>query len=559
MCGIWACLGKTFAGVKDRMERLKGRGPEGTRHIHLEKATLGFSRLALNGLTDAGMQPMMHVSSRVAWICNGEIYNWNALAARHGLDCSGSDCSVLGPLWSTLQDPTAFFRTLDGVFAMALTDGLHAYVARDPYGVRPLFYTQGAGFICVASEMKALAGIGPIWPFEPGTWARIDLQTGRMIDAQRYHTTPWMKNPAYGSFEGLDSAKSALKQALVASVQKRLMAERPMAALLSGGLDSSLVAALVQRELKALGKPPLETFTVGFEGSQDVIHARLVADWIGSNHTEIITTPAEFLKVIPEVVHDIESYDITTVRASVGNWFVAREIRRRSGAKVIFNGDGADELFGSYLYIFRAPSDEAYEAEVTRLLDTIHLFDVLRSDRCISSHGLEPRTPFLDKQFVATVRSIGTEWLRPISNRHAAKQRPPQHDQPLSKPEKWLLRSAFESDNLLPPQVLWRQKEAFSDGVSDVEKPWFQRIHDFLEADDRLVARFNCWKGTLAEPGGSFSHLPPQTLEAFYYRTLFDKDYGASCETMIPYFWMPRWSGETADPSARTLSLYSHK
>ena len=218
---------------------------------------------------------------------------------------------------------------------------------------------------------------------------------------------------------------------------------------------------------------------------------------------------------------------------------MAREISRRSEAKVVFNGDGADELFGSYLYFFRAPSDEAYETEVTRLLDDLYQFDVLRSDRSISSHGLEPRTPFLDKQFVATVRSIGTQWLRPI----------PQ-EQPLSKPEKWLLRSAFEESGLLPPTVLWRQKEAFSDGVSDAEKPWYQRIQDALKDDAVLLARF--------QNPSLFSHLPPPTLEAFYYRTLFDKEYGPSCETMLPYFWMPRWSGETADPSARTLSLYKN-
>jgi len=539
MCGIWACLGKTFAGAKDRTERLKGRGPEGSRHVHLDKATLGFTRLALNGIGEVGMQPMMHVSSRVACICNGEIYNWKDLASRHTLDCSGSDCSVLGPLWSTLKAPTPFFRALDGVFAMVLVVGDYAYVARDPYGVRPLFYAEGGGCTYVASELKALEGLGTVWPFLPGTWSCVDLRTGRMTDAYSYHTVPWLKNPSYAA-DGLDAARLAVRQALLASVQKRVQCtERPVAALLSGGLDSSLVAALVQKELRALGKPPLETFTVGFQGSQDVAHARLVAEWIGSIHTEIITSPAAFLEVIPQVIHDIESYDITTVRASVGNWFVAREIRQRSEAKVIFNGDGADELFGSYLYFFRAPSDEAYEAEVTRLLTDLHLFDVLRSDRCISSHGLEPRTPFLDKQFVATVRSVGTQWLRPIPS-----------GQPLSKPEKWLLRSAFEEDGLLPPAVLWRQKEAFSDGVSDAEKPWYQRIQEWLATDAGLVALFK---------DHTFTHLPPSTLEAFYYRLLFDKDYGAPCEKTIPYFWMPRWSGETTDPSARTLSLYTNK
>lgn len=245
-----------------------------------------------------------------------------------------------------------------------------------------------------------------------------------------------------------------------------------------------------------------------------------MADWIGSNHTEIITTPAAFLEVLPQVVHDIESYDITTVRASVGNWFVAREISRRSEAKVVFNGDGADELFGSYLYFFRAPNDEAYETEVTRLLDDLYQFDVLRSDRSISSHGLEPRTPFLDKQFVATVRSIGTQWLRPIPK-----------EQPLSKPEKWLLRSAFEESDLLPPTVLWRQKEAFSDGVSDSEKPWYQRIQDALKNDAVLLARFQ--NPTL------FSHLPPPRSRPFTTEPSLTRSMGSNAKRRFPISGCP--------------------
>jgi asparagine synthase (glutamine-hydrolysing) len=304
------------------------------------------------------------------------------------------------------------------------------------------------------------------------------------------------------------------------------MTERPVAALLSGGLDSSLIAALVQRELVALGKPALETFTVGFENSPDVLHARQVATHIGSKHTEIIVTPDQFFEVIPQVIHDIESYDITSVRASVGNWFVSREIRRQSDAKVVFNGDGADELFGSYLYFFRSPDDESYEAEVSRLLTDIHKYDVLRSDRCISSHGLEPRTPFLDKQFVSLVRSVPTELLRPRKG---------------VKCEKWILRKAFEPFGLLPDSVLWRQKEAFSDGVSGTAKSWYQEIQERIPESG---------------PKQTFWYLTPQTEEAYYYRSIFHQHYGMEGEKVLSYFWMPKWSGETKDPSARTLSLY---
>ena len=225
---------------------------------------------------------------------------------------------------------------------------------------------------------------------------------------------------------------------------------------------------------------------------------------------------------------------------------MSREISRRSDAKVVFNGDGADELFGSYLYFFRAPDNESYEAETIRLLEDIHMYDVLRSDRSISSHGLEPRTPFLDKQFVALVKSIPTELLRPIRKelpKNVIGFGGPEFLQ-YCRPEKWLLRMAFHKENLLPRSVLWRQKEAFSDGVSGSAKSWYQEIQERIDSSDFEQNKDN------------FLYLPPQTPEAYYYRTLFHELYGCDGERVISYFWMPKWSNETKDPSARTLSLY---
>lgn len=551
MCGIWGCIGRcaTTDEIIECHTALHNRGPEA--HAVCDSsdcgnATLGFTRLALNGLGLAGMQPMRQ--GGFTWICNGEIYNWKELAERHGLLCqSESDCSVIGPLWAKFRDqPDQFFRSLDGVFALILVDSetKTVIVGRDPYGVRPLFQVADYNCTWFASEMKALKNKvpgSPIAHVKPGTYLRVSMESGGILDQQTYHTVPWIKNPSLTA----DMAMDAVRDSLVAAVRKRLMTERPIAALLSGGVDSSLIAALVQRELKALGKPPLETFTVGFEGSPDLKYAKEAATWMGSNHTEIIVTPDQFFEVIPQVIEDIESYDITTVRASVGNWFVSREISRRSDAKVVFNGDGADELFGSYLYFFRAPDHESYEAETIRLLEDIHKYDVLRSDRSISSHGLEPRTPFLDKQFVALVKSIPTELVRPVR-----KELPSQclgfgGDDFLryTRPEKWILRMAFERENLLPRTVLWRQKEAFSDGVSGAAKSWYQEIQDRVDPD-------------LLASAATFSHLPPQTPEATYYRILFDKIYGKDGEGVVSYFWMPKWSGETKDPSARTLSLY---
>jgi asparagine synthase (glutamine-hydrolysing) len=478
----------------------------------------------------------MH-SSAAAWVCNGEIYNWEALATQYTfVNKSGCDTEILGGLWTAVdKDPTRFFRSLDGVFAIVLVDleTQTAIIGRDPFGIRPLFYAETAdGGFMFASEMKALKGCATVHAFPPGSFATVSLDPGSpsSIVPQRYYEVPWLKNPSYGP-EGLGFAQQALRESLTVAVKKRLMTERPVAALLSGGIDSSLIAALVQRELKGLGKPPLETFSIGFEGSPDLFYARKVAEHIGSNHTEIVVTPDDFFAAIPDVIRAIESYDITTVRASVGNWMVSREIARRSHAKVVFNGDGSDEVFGSYLYFFRAPNDEAFEAESGRLLQDIHLYDVLRSDRSISSHGLEARTPFLDRQFVAVARSIATTWRRPVRGQ---------------RPEKWILRTAFEPEGLLPPEVLWRQKEAFSDGVSGQQKSWYQEVQERVGSSSQSIA----------ETQARWPHLTPRTAEAIYYRALFDESYGPSCESVFPYFWMPKWSGETQDPSARTLSLY---
>jgi len=535
MCGVLAILGSKI--VKERSEsllkKLAGRGPEGGRLLEGDRFQLGFTRLAINGLDSSGMQPMQ--GGGIAWMCNGEIYNYKELAKAYGIPPTGSDCSVLGPLFmklGALTDARTFFQSLDGVFAMVIiSDGI-AYVARDPYGVRPLYVgysveTSGAvRRIVFASELKALdlKDCSIVEPFPPGHYAAYDLKTLNRIGFEPYHSVPWIKNPFYSVAA---EAQTALRCALEVAVKKRMMTERPVAALLSGGLDSSLVAALVQKELLASGKGVLKTFSIGFEGSEDLRHARLVADHIRSDHTEIVMTAADFFEAIPEVIKSIESYDITTVRASVGNWLVSREISRRTDCKVVFNGDGSDEVLGGYKYFYSSPSDEAFESETSRLLQDIHNFDVLRSDRSISSHGLEPRTPFLDKQFVAVAKSISTLLRRPVKG---------------FRPEKQILRLAFD-DGLLPQEVLFRAKEAFSDGVSGLEKSWYTEC---MERSEALVDPE--WRSK----AGKFKHLTPQTAEAYYYRTLFNQDYG-SAENCIPYFWMPRWVN-ASDPSARTLA-----
>jgi asparagine synthase (glutamine-hydrolysing) len=554
MCGIWACFGTSAPEqTKNATTKVLPRGPEAIQTLDISNIHLGFTRLAINGLTDEGMQPMFDGKSTY-WICNGEIYNWKDLAARHSIQLSKntSDTAILGHLWHKLgRNPDIFFKALDGVFALILVDleRNEILVGRDPYGVRPLF--QGRDIktsnLYFASEMKALYDCeDQISSFNPGHYATYTITDEAVLrlSYKVYHTVPWLKNPLWSpdAPDGLKEATVALRYALQAAVKKRLMTERPCAALLSGGIDSSLICSLVQSELKALGKPPLKTFSIGFEGSPDLAYARKVAEHIGSDHTEIISTPDEFFNAIPEVVKATETYDITSIRASVGNWMVCREIAKRTDCKVVFNGDGSDEVFGSYLYFFRAPSDEEFEAESANLLENIHMYDVLRSDRSISSHGLEARTPFLDKQFVAVARAIATIWRRP---RRAGMERS-SGEIADGQVEKWILRKAFEGTGLLPDEVLWRQKEAFSDGVSSKKKSWYEEIQD-------RIGSSNSNKTT------TYTYLPPPTPEAKYYRDIFTELYGDRCARVLKYFWMPKWSGETTDPSARTLSVYNQQ
>lgn len=556
MCGIWFRLGPMMVihNPKTWIETLKPRGPESMTVTTLSgDITLGFTRLAINGLSENGMQPFGW--RNLTWMCNGELYNWKELAVRHSIQTnSGSDCEVLGYLYNIYKDNLGtLFRSLDGVFACVIVDQERGrvIVARDPYGVRPLYagtkflykhengntFTIGTQTLFFSSELKGLIPISDhINHFLPGTYQVFDIASKKLLHSEKYHHTPWLKNPilSLNHSSGLDMACSTLRFALEEAVRKRMMTERPVAALLSGGIDSSLIASLVQRELQRRGLPPLETFSIGMKGSEDLRHAKMVADWIGSKHTEIVLTANDFFKAIPAVIRAIETYDTTSVRASVGNWLVCKGIKEKSQAKVVFNGDGSDEVFGSYLYFYNAPTDELFEEESQRLLDDIYMFDVQRSDRSISSHGLEPRTPFLDKQFVAVAKSLPTMWRRPSKYYM----------------EKWILRRAFDDGMTLPKQVLWRRKEAFSDGVSSQEKSWYQeiqeRVQEFMPDNWYEKAQRH------------YEHLPPQTAEQYHYRYTFEAEFSRTpSQTCVPYFWMPKWSPGATDPSARTLAIYA--
>jgi asparagine synthase (glutamine-hydrolysing) len=549
MCGVLARLlqngesaSTSMDGFEHQLDQLRARGPEGSRIVHVTPTlTVGFTRLAINGLTTSGMQPYHH--GPITWMCNGEIYNHKHVERSLGLSNTGSDCECIGTLYMHHRDDLcAFSRALDGVFALVLHDAERnrLIVTRDPYGVRPLFvasHTSSASrAVEVASEIKALhAGYDELVSVAPGSRRVYDSTTASLLEETHYHTIPWITHPhlARNAPQAYQTAWAAINVALNEAVKKRLLSDRPIAALLSGGLDSSIVASLLQKH----SKTPIKTFSIGFEGSADIRFARLVSEWIQSDHTEIVMTPDEFFDAIPRVIRAIESYDTTTVRASVGNYLVAKKIRETSDCKVVFNGDGADELFGGYLYFRNAPSAEAFHAETERLLRDLHHFDVLRSDRTISANGLEARTPFLDKQFVAVVRSIDPELLRPVAGQTV---------------EKEILRRAFDDGASLPASVLWRRKEAFSDGVSSPEKAWFREIQERVDAlmESRPVS------GDAVPPP---EHLDMTTNEERYYWHLFTSFYGDKARNVVPYRWMPRWCPGATDPSARTLDVYDEQ
>ena len=514
MCGIFALFSKSsrssFSPDKT-FDRGKHRGPEESVITYTDDVCLGFHRLAINGYGMTTSSQPISIENCIL-ICNGEIYNWKEINENLGITSStGSDCEVIIHLYKKFGIKGAL-QYIEGVYAFVLYDKQtkECHIARDLFGVRPLFMCSCEYMaIACASELKMLVHVDPknttyIRQFDPGSYCTI-------IDERITYTERFALNCSVCTDMSRVDACRRVEKALTNAVRKRAFTtDRPIAALLSGGLDSSLVAAILSNVIKPYR---LQTWSIGMHGSPDILHAKNVAKYIGSNHTSIELTPDDFLSVIQDVIYAIESYDVTTVRASVGNWLIAKHIREKSDAKVIFNGDGADECCGGYLYMGFAPDALSFDFECKRLLNDIHFFDVLRSDRSISAHGLEARTPFLDREFVETYMSIPYEYRRHTRDK---------------KDEKQLLRDAFKNSQILPDSTLFRQKEAFSDGVSSEEDSWFQIIQRHIKK------------------------LYPWMTEAQYYKQVFSNHF-PNCSSTIPYRWMPRFV-TAIDPSARTLS-----
>ena len=555
MCGIFGLVNyKTINRhtIQTSFENGKNRGPEFSTTKEINNVFFGFHRLAINGLNEESNQPF-DIENCIL-ICNGEIYNFKELAKNNNIHLTTqSDCEIIIHLYK-LYGIEYTLQLLDGVFAFILYDKNDdkLYVARDPFGVRPLYYYNEDNIYGFASEIKSIYEFpkskNNIRPFLPGNFLTIlNVQTKCSINIKKYfHIIS--NHLKFNSIDNTNIEKIAptLVNRLKNAVEKRVIGttDRPIACLLSGGLDSSLIAALVSKELQnsSFENKKLKTFSIGLHGSEDLKYAKIVADHINSDHHEIVLNDDDFFNAIPEVINKIESYDTTTVRASVGNYLISKFISEMSDCKVIFNGDGADELMGGYLYFKHAPDENMFDEECIRLLSDIHMYDVLRSDRSISSNGLEPRTPFLDKDWVNYYLSLD-KTLR--------------YKTTINECEKYIIRKSFSlvEPNLLPSNILWRTKEAFSDGVSGLNRSWYQIIDDKLSAlkDNNLV---NNIINTGLDYKNKINKINvPETREQNYYRYLFNLNF-KECDSVIPYFWMPKFIN-AKDASARSLLIYN--
>lgn len=521
MCGLFGYEGKKtdLDELELVFKKLVHRGPDDTRIVGTDHFTIGFHRLAIMDLSHNGDQPFQHDGHVLA--CNGEVYNYQELKKLVTFDFkSGSDCEVILPLY----EKYGLAKTadlLDAEFAFILWDAKKRcfVAARDSMGIRPLFYGEHkeTGKLIFASEMKVLTPYASfIRPFPPG-----HVWDGKEFVSFHECATDY-------TFHGDSEEKvyRGIHDKLVAAVEKRLISDAPVGFLLSGGLDSSLVCAIAQK----ISDKPIKTFAIGMETDAiDLKYAKMVADYIGSDHTEVIMTKDEVLSIMREVVYHLETYDITTVRASIGMYLVCKYIREKTDIKVLLTGEVSDELFG-YKYTDFAPSAEEFQAEASKRVKELYMYDVLRADRCISAHSLEARVPFSDKDFVAYVMGIAPAMKMNTTGKG-----------------KYLLRKAFEKGDYLPEEILWREKAAFSDAVGHSMVDYLKAYAEELYTEEEFTKK-----------AMKYTHATPFTKESLMYRDVFEEFYKGRSDTVVD-FWMPnkKWKGcDVKDPSARVLANY---
>lgn len=489
---------------------MRHRGPDWSGIYVNDEAILVHERLSIVDVEN-GAQPLMSADNRLALAVNGEIYNHRELEKNLNISYdfqTKSDCEVINALY--LEKGTEFLNDLNGIFAFVLYDNKdHSYlIARDHIGIVPLYYGHDElGVMYVASEMKALIHkCTQIETFPPGHY-----YSSKTKEFVRYYNRDW---ESYDGVKDNVTDKEKLKKAFEDAVHRQLMSDVPYGVLLSGGLDSSVVSAIVAKyaqkrvessDTKEAWWPRVHSFSIGLEGSPDLEAAKKVADYIGSVHHEFVYTIQEGLDAVSDVIHHLETYDVTTVRASTPMYLMARKIRSM-GVKMVLSGEGADEIFGGYLYFHKAPNAQALHEETVRKLSKLHLFDCLRANKSMAAWGVEARVPFLDKEFLDVAMRLNPE-DKLVKD---------------GKMEKHVLREIFS--DLLPDEVLWRQKEQFSDGVG------YGWIDTLKQVADEQVNDLE-----LEHAAYRFPINTPTTKEAYYYRSVFDKHFpGEQAAKTVP-------------------------
>jgi asparagine synthase (glutamine-hydrolysing) len=495
----------------ERSQRQRHRGPDWSGVYVDEGAVLVHERLAIVD-PNGGSQPLRSPDLELVLAVNGEIYNHREL--RHDLRPgyeyqTGSDCEVINALYRC-DTPESFLNRMDGIFAFALWDRAkrRVLIARDPIGVCPLYWGHDrSGLLWVASEMKALVGICPdVAQFPPGHFYCSDDGT-----LTKYYNRPWRD---YATTRGVAVSAGQLRDAFERAVRRQLMSDVPYGVLLSGGLDSSLIAACATRcastrvednDRSESRWPRLHSFAIGLEGSPDLAAAEVAASAVGTVHHGFRFTFDEGLDALPEVIRHVETYDVTTIRASTPMFLLARRIKAM-GIKMVLSGEGSDEIFGGYLYFHKAPSALEFHNETIRKLDALHLYDCLRANKSMMAWGVEPRVPFLDREFLDVAMSMDA------AEKMAGRGRM----------EKAVLREAFRG--YLPDSILWRQKEQFSDGVG---YGWIDGLKQYTESQvkDR----------DFAQAAARFPINPPQSKEAYFYRSIFEQHFpDPGCAKTVP-------------------------
>ncbi len=540
MCGIWSyieLINNYYTNYFNDYMNIKPRGPDMSSFQIIKNVFIGFHRLAIMNPTFNGNQPFIFEENNktIVFICNGEIYNFKELIHEHKLDIiHNSDCMTIPKLYLKYDYNTfinLFNNEIKGEFAFLLFEFdkfqrlTNIISGRDQIGIRPLYWNRDLSKgILFSSEIKGMINFNDkVKEFEPGSIVKINIDEFNNITQDVFN----FRNVYNVSSVNLTEEQLLLyiRNAVINSVKRRLESDKPIAFLLSGGVDSSLVAAI---SAKLLGTP-IKTYCCGMEEGTDLLYARMVSDHIKSNHTQVFFTPQEGVEAIDDVVSTIESWDTTSIRASVGQYLVCKHIGTKTDARVVFVGEGPDEVCSSYLFNYNAPNGEELHNTAIEYVKNIHMYDGRRADRCISRWGLEGRIALLDPEFIEAYWMIPSEWRHPN----------------YKGIEKWWLRKAFEGTDILPDQVLWRKKEAFSDGVSSKKKSWFQIIQEYIQS--KMINH-------IIDP-----NIIAPTQEAYYFKSLFVDNFGYDRLDIIPNYWQPKWTGTNGyiDPSARVLNVYN--